>query len=443
MYRFIPFFLIFALLLTGCSMMHEEYAVPDQVVTKDHSSTQIEQPENSSQSETPTPQSSQKNPTSSTEQPSQTEYPDSDVTKEPPADAYSPDYKGPSDRNFRAVIYDNIAYYECDPYERNPWQPHIYSIALGEKTATDLLKGELIGLADSVLIGKTATHFCAMNLTDQQPKWIEIGAADDYIDHLLLGNTLYLYHSKGAYIVDLPSMKVEQGGPVNDLRHITAVNDEIFYLTVDSFYLGDPLTKSALKLSDATDGEQFFHVGDLLILYQDGVLPRIYNCKTRELTVPKNFESIVGSATGPYPEPTDDPNTWYTGGSESPNYLSFLNGIVTVEFAGAFGQNEVSLCYDLVNDCEVSDIETKFPGYLDGIVLNDGYLRDTETNRIYYLNDKKYTVALPAISTNQKDTHASNEKGALQLNGNGIYTVSFSENKSATILHYEQSVTQE
>ncbi len=367
------------------------------------------------------------------------------ISSTPPEGAYSLDYDGPADRTYRAVIFENTAYYECDPYKRTPWQPHIYSIPLGEETAaTDLLKGELIALAGSVLIGKTETHFCAMNLSAAKPKWVKLQPAAEYVTHLQSDGTLYLYVKKdGNFFADeinLKKLKSKRVETVKNLRRVVEVNDQLFYLTADGLYQGDPTEKNATLLGSAIDGDQLHIINDRIFIYQDGTLPRVYDFKSASLYVPEIFKNKVLIVKGPIPET----GTIKYGGSNIPQYTKLLNGIVTVRYTPDLSPFQ-TFYYDISTDQEITDIETRHPDYTNATVADGGYILGSNNDlKEYHINGQTYSATHTAFyNIKQKHYELIAETGAIHLYGDAIVTVSSKKSEAVETLHRDQPVTKE
>lgn len=439
--------LLLSLLFTGCTsnVNNEEGAAADTLVGSEKQELSGDTPQKIEGDTDNTQQGNSDNTQQGNTDNTQQGNTDNTTSSTPPEGAYQLHYDGPSDRTYRAVIYENTAYYECDPYERIPWQPHIYSIPLGEETtATDLLKGELIALAGSMLIGKTDTHFCAMDLSAAKPKWVKLQPAAEYVTHLQDGDTLYLYGNKDgepfADVIDLKKLKSKRVESISNLRRVVKVSDQLLYLTSDGFYQGDPLKKNAVLLGSAVDGDQLHIFNDRILIYQDGTLPRVYDCKTERFFVPELVKNKVGAVAGPFP----DTGEIMYGGGNNPRYLHLLNGIAAIRYKPD-SSNLQTLYYDISTDQEITDIDALPFDYLSSMGVDGGYISGYNNYfKEYHVNDKAYTVEhMGLYSSSQKHYELIAETGALHLYGGAIVTVSFEKEKSVEIYHTDQPVTKE
>lgn len=438
--------LLLSLLLTGCNLNvnHEKSAAADTIVENEKQALSGDKPQkaegdiyNAQEGNTNNvPQGNTNN----------TPQDNTENTSTPPEGAYSLNYDGPADRTYRAAIHGTTAYYECDPYERVPWQPHIYSVPLGEETeATDLMKGELIALAGDLLIGKTETHFCAMDLTAAKQEWIKLQPAAEYVTHLHDGDTLYLYIKNGEKffvdVIDLKKLKSKRAETVKKLRKVVKVNGQLFFLTADGFYQGDPTDKKAALLGAATEKDQLHIINDRIFIYRDGTLPRVYDCKTASLYIPEVFKTKVQIVTGPVPE-TDEIK--YGAAQNNPQYTKLLNGIVTVRYKPDLKPFQ-TFYYDISTDREIPDVKALPFNYLGVTGVDGGYISGYSSYfPEYHINGHVYRIEHPALYNNQqKHYELITESGALHLYGGGIITASFATNKAAQIIHEDQSVTQE
>jgi len=446
MKRFTVILLLLSLLLTGCTLSvdHEKNAEADTIVENEKQEPSGDKPQKAEGDIYNTQEGNTNNvPQGNTDNVPQD---NTDNTSAPPEGAYSLNYNGPADRTYRAAIHGTTAYYECDPYERAPWQPHIYSVPLGEKTeATDLLKGELIALAGDLLIGKTETHFCAMDLTAAKQEWIKLQPAAEYVTHLHDGDTLYLYIKNGEKffvdVIDLKKLKSKRAETVKKLRKVVKVNGQLFYLTADGLYQGDPTEKNAALLGAATEEDQLHIINDRIFLYRDGTLPRVYDCKAASLYVPEVFKTKVQIVYGPVPET----ETVTYGGSNVPQYTKLLNGIVTVRYKPDLKPFQ-TFYYDISTDQEIPDIAAHSPDYTNATVADGGYYLGSSSNdlREYHVNGQTYSANHSALyDTKQKHYTLITETGAIHLYGGAIVTVSSKKSEAAETIHEYQPVTQE
>lgn len=439
--------LLLSLLLTGCTSnvdKKEEGAAADSFVENEKQELSGDVPQKVEGNTNNTQQSNTDNTLQGNTD--NTRQDNTENTSTPPEGAYNLDYDGPADRTYRGAIHGTTAYYECDPYERVPWQPHIYSVPLGEKTeATDLLKGELIALAGNLLIGKTETHFCAMDLSAAKQKWIQLQPAAEYVTHLQNGDTLYLYVKKDgkffADAIDLKKIDSKRVEAVQNLRKVVKVNGQLYFLTTDGFYQGDPTDKNAPLLGAATEKDQLHIINDRIFIYRDGTLPRVYDCKAASLYIPEVFKTKVQIVTGPVPE-TDEIK--YGAAQNNPQYTKLLNGIVTVRYKPDLNSFQ-TFYYDISTDREITDVKALPFDYLGVTGVDGGYISGYSSYfPEYHINGHVYRIEHPALySRQQKHYELITESGALHLYGGGLVTASFATNKAAEIIHEDQPVTQE
>ena len=117
MKRFTVILLLLSFLLTGCTLSvdHEKNAEADTIVENEKQEPSGDKPQKAEGDIYNTQEGNTDNvPQDNT-----------DNTSAPPEGTYNLNYDGPADRTYRAAIHGTTAYYECDPYERVPWQPHI------------------------------------------------------------------------------------------------------------------------------------------------------------------------------------------------------------------------------------------------------------------------------------------------------------------------------
>lgn len=255
MRRFLCGILILALLLCACSPApSQESAKPQEFVASDEKEKPqkeiLQEAEEDSKREEPAEkeEDQKKDPikveNSQKEEPSKEEKTEEEQKKPVlpaegenrdagvPEDAYAWNYQGPKDREFRAAVYEGVVYYECDPYAREPWQPHVYSFPL-DKTGEpkDLIKGEMIGLYGSALIVKSEGQVCVKDLSKEGSNWIaagkaeRVGAAVEVEQKVLFWSAL-----GGKYYAD-----------TLDLKDLTVKREESAHLPLQCHKVGETL----------------------------------------------------------------------------------------------------------------------------------------------------------------------------------------------------------
>ncbi|MBQ7094827.1 MAG: hypothetical protein IJN80_00020 [Clostridia bacterium] len=398
MKRFTAILLAMVLLLCGCSVEWEDTAAPDTAV------------ENQPQGEK--------------EEPSKEQADDREIDP-----AIEAGYTGPEDRMARVVLYGGKAFYECDPYKRDPWQPHIYAVPLdGSEKPKDLLKGELIALYDFLLLGKTDTHYCALDLSKEGAKWIELQSAADEGFHFSFDKKIILFHSSaGENFVDTVDLKTLQSKRTKINANVTAaavIKDAIYYMVAEeentvlyTAKIENPKEKFLRELS----GEWEMGASeDRLFLYKDSENPLVYDTNSGVFKEPMDFSKVTLY-------PMDGP------------FFDIINGVVRACYWRGF--DKIFWYYDIASEKEVTD-DYRWANGLPAV--ERGYWEyDTEAEDCeFYIDETPYVLHLGEDWIYSR-IMAANPQGMANLGNTYITVGDFSTGKCNRFIHSEQEVATE
>ena len=448
MKRFTAILLAMALLFCGCSVEWEETASPDTAVENQSEQTaDAEKQEQADNEKEDTGDETKGNLTDHEVQgSSDKEDGDKNEASSAPAGAYHADYKGPEDRKIKVELFGDTAYYECDPYERVPWQPHIYSVPLdGSDKPRNLLKGELIALYDSVLLGKTDTHYCALDLSKEDAKWVELQSATDEASHMLWDEKIILFSSLNGknYVdaIDIKSMSASRKQIKPLVRQCAAMGEQIYYTTHEkkkvnsggiswgggsatettSFYCGEKSTEKSQLIETFVGQWTMLSAQKNLLLYTSGKThnPKVYDTENKKLFAPRDIEKEIFT---------------YDGG---PTVNGMIGDVVYIQYQSKTGT--VAWNYDLT---ALKDVEAAVPN--DVNLLPNGYWKYNKDsgNYEYTTSGRTHQVYLGEISA-IGTTFTANQKGIAHNYTTCITVGTFKSGNSIKFIHTEQEITAE
>lgn len=353
--------------------------------------------------------------------------PESEKDQEFQLDIFNEPYQA-IEREGRVVLYQNTVYYECDPQERSPWQPHIYAVGLsGESAAEDLLNGELVMLCGSVLIGRTETNYCAMDLADPVKKWKSLQASATETAHFEYQNQLILFSSREEknYVdcIDLQTLESTRTEIPMQITQAVVSEDELIYVCRDdqgyflcSASLSDRketvLERIEVDFTPIVSKEQ-------ILLCREKYNPMVYDRKTEKVSILRDLKS-----EGKYDYSKDIPYAWECDGS-------------TIYFRYYDGEQQKVWAYDIEKTKAVNGEE-----YLEKNHFGEGnYYKIANRKLEFFIGEQVHSIEVP--NGMSPSNFAANEFGVAFLDDTCLFFKSFDDNEEKMLAHYEQVLTKE
>ncbi len=361
-----------------------------------------------------------------TEEPMES-LPESEKDQEPQIGIFNEPYQA-TEREGRVVLYQNTVYYECDPQERSPWQPHIYAVALnGDSAAEDLLKGELVLLCGSVLIGRTETNYCAMDLADPAKNWKPLQASATETAYFEYQNQLILFSSREEknYVdcIDLQTLESTRAEIPMQITQAVLSEDDLIYVCRDEqgYLLYSASLSDSKKMFLGRIEADFTPIvsKDQILLCCEKYNPMVYDRKTGSISILRDLKS-----EGKYDYSEEIPNAWGRDGS-------------TIYFRYYDGEQQKVWAYDSEKTGAVNGEE-----YLEKNYFGEGnYFKKDNKKLEFFMGEQVHSIVVP--NGMSASNFAVNETGVAFLDKTCILLKSFNDNEEKILAYYEQVLKME
>ncbi|MBQ8894590.1 MAG: hypothetical protein IJ043_09340 [Clostridia bacterium] len=318
----------------------------------------------------------------------------------------------------RAALWNQYAYYECDPFGYEPWQPRIYRTELGKETRPSLIfNGELIDLFGDILIACDNDRYYALDLAEEGENWIPLqpaGITTAWLEYE--GKVLIFGHnSSGSYadIIDLSALTSTRRAVNAPVREYVLEGDILYCIAGDQFCRADLRSKTGQVLCNVPAFSEMDKAGSRILFRKSDYDPLVYDLTTEATFTPKEFPAPIYQCCG-----------------TNPDLGTVTDGIAAIPYTDEDHQNQ-TWYYNIATGQELKEAPTLSKLY----PLENGHYTKSETGEFQFCIDGEY-FNVRRLPDGMGGTIYANRYGMLCLSLGGIFTAD-REGNSLHLLHYE------
>lgn len=326
------------------------------------------------------------------------------------------DYRFDPDEG-RAALWNNIAFYENDPYDNDPWQPKVYRTAIGEGEKPELVfNGELIGVFGDALIVADNDYYYAVDLKKGKD-WVRLNetgmttASLEYKGKLLLfGNSNDQGYVDTVELKTLTATRKRLEAPV---RQLLSEGDTLYCLMGGDLYRGNLADGTGEWLCKAYVYGSVDKAGQRIMIRRYNCDPIVYDLETGKSFKPKEF-----------------PPPFYQCCGRSPQLGSVRHGVAVIGYDREDGEHGVWY-YDIASGKELTEAPAPQTVYT---LTNGSYTQNEDGTFRFDIDGEQFTVR--ALPDGVVGKIYANCYGMFCYCAGNFFTVDREEN-SRHVLYYE------